>query len=222
MRCLLFGMVLTTGLLLAGCGDTAAKKPKTSPQGFDHTTIGSQATGWIAAETNGQGTPATWRIIRDGFAPSPPHVMAVVSTRNTGQTYNLMIAEGGTYGDLELGVSVRAVAGQEDQGGGIIWRVQDAYNYYLARWNPLENNFRIYKVRQGHRTQLASADVSPNPRLWQRITVRHTGKRIMATLNNELPLVLEDSSISQPGKIGLWTKADAASFFDEITVKGLD
>jgi hypothetical protein len=209
------------GLLIAGCGGSAGKKASVA-QGFDRTTVGSQATGWVAAETNGQGTPAVWRIIRDGFAPSPPHVMAVVSTQNTGQTYNLMIAESGTYRDLELSTSIRAVAGKEDQGGGVIWRAQDANNYYLARWNPLERNFRVYKVRHGQRQELASADVAINPRLWQRITIRHVGNRITATLNDEPPLVLEDSSLQNAGNIGLWTKADAASFFDEITVKGLD
>lgn len=217
--------IIVTGCIVAmltGCSEETDPQDKKVQFSFDPKTVSQQAIGWVAAETNGKGTPAVWRIVRDGFAPSPPHVMAVIKTENYGQTYNLMVAHSGVYRDLELSAYVRSGKGKEDQGGGVLWRAQNPENYYLARWNPLEKNFRVYVVRNGRRRQLASMDTRTDSRLWQRIFIIHQGDRITAVLNDEEPLVLEDQSIRKAGNVGLWTKADAATFFDEVIVHGLD
>ncbi|MHC4213021.1 MAG: hypothetical protein ACYSWP_06550, partial [Planctomycetota bacterium] len=117
------------------------------PQWPSERDIGRIPSGWIKAETNGRGNPATWKVISDLRAPGNGPVIAITKTRNHGQTYNLLIANRGLYKDLQIKLWVKANSGVIDQGGGPIWRCRDKDNYYIARWNPLEDNFRVYFVK---------------------------------------------------------------------------
>jgi len=173
---------------------------------------------WKVAETRGQGTPATWQVVKDGSAPDGTQAVAITVNKNRGSTYNLMIAQDTSYKDLAIRVKVKAVTGKQDQGGGPIWRARDADNYYIARWNPLEDNFRIYYVKDGRRIQLGSADVKVDPKAWHEILIVHRANRIMASLDGERLIELEDATFSEAGKVGLWTKADAATAFDNLIV----
>ena len=110
------------------------------------------------------------------------------------------------------------MTGAEDQGGGPIWRAKDADNYYIARWNPLENNFRVYFVKDGKRIQLASADIETDPGTWHEIEIEHVGNRIVAEFDDEEVIEIEDSTFAEGGMVGLWTKADAATAFDNFKV----
>jgi hypothetical protein len=111
---------------------------------------------------------------------------------------------------------VKAMTGDEDQGGGPIWRAKDADNYYIARWNPLEDNFRIYFVKGGRRIQLASADIKADPKKWHEIEIKHVGNHIIAKFDKKKILKLDDDTFGEAGKVGLWTKADAATAFDNF------
>jgi hypothetical protein len=124
---------------------------------------------WKTAETAGAGTPAIWAIVTDDSAPSPSQVVAVTHSENRGQTYNLLIAEETSYQDVEVEVEVKAVNGVEDQGGGPIWRALDENNYYICRWNPLEDNFRVYTVKDGKRSQIGSAYIKADAAVWHEI-----------------------------------------------------
>jgi hypothetical protein len=115
-------------------------------------------------------------------------------------------------------VKVKAISGKEDQGGGPVWRYQDNNNYYIARWNPLENNFRVYVVQDGKRKQLGSADVQLDPAVWHTITIDHAGNRIKASLDGRQLIEVNDETFAIIGKIGLWTKADAATAFDAFRI----
>ena len=114
------------------------------------------------------------------------------ATKNSGQTYNLLIAKGTKYRDLEIEVMVKAITGEEDQGGGPIWRAKDADNYYIARWNPLEDNFRVYFVKDGRRKELGSANVKADPTAWHNIEIEHEGNRIKAEFDGKKLIELED------------------------------
>ncbi|MHC4215359.1 MAG: family 16 glycoside hydrolase, partial [Planctomycetota bacterium] len=105
-----------------------------------------------------------------------------------------------------------------DQGGGPIWRCRDKDNYYIARWNPLEDNFRVYFVKKGRRRQLASADVKANPKLWHQIKIEHRENRIKAFFDGKKIIEVGNSTFTKAGRIGLWTKADAATSFDRLKV----
>ena len=166
----------------------------------------------MAAETNGKGTPGTWEV--SGGA------VVLSETTNSGQTYNLLLTDGGSsIADIELWVKVQARAGVEDQGGGVIWRAVDADNYYICRWNPLEDNFRVYYVKEGKRTQIASADVVVDPLAWHTIHIRHEGKKITAALDDETVIEVGDVTFSEAGQVGLWTKADAVTAFDDFMMR---
>ena len=117
-------------------------------------------------------------------------------------------------------VSFKAVAGKIDQGGGLVWRYKDAKNYYISRMNPLENNFRLYKVVDGKRTQLATVDVKAPEGMWHTLRIVQEGNHIQCYLNDKLELEAKDETFKEPGKIGFWTKADAQTLFADLKVKG--
>jgi hypothetical protein len=98
------------------------------------------------------------KIVADPNAPSRPSVLAQLAI-NSGSTFNLILVSGRNNKNVDISVKMKAVAGKEDQGGGLVWRAKDSNNYYVARYNPLEDNYRVYKVEQGRRIQLQSADI---------------------------------------------------------------
>jgi hypothetical protein len=129
--------------------------------------------------------------------------------------FNVALATDTHARDLELSVRLRAVEGQEDQGGGLVWHARDAQNYYVARFNPLEDNFRVYKVVAGRRTQLGTIDVK-RPEGWHSLTVRMVGDQVVCVLDRTARLEVRDATFPDAGKVGLWTKADARTRFDDL------
>jgi hypothetical protein len=170
------------------------------------------------AETGPAGTPATWSVVERLDAPSPKKAFGITSTKNGKDTYNVALIEDTAYFDLDVAVMIRPVSGELDQGGGPIWRAKDANNYYLARWNPLEKNVRFYVVVSGHRSTLAKADVDLDPAAWHELRVIAEGSHLTCMLDDEPVMTIDDTSLTKPGMIGLWTKADAATLFDDLSV----
>lgn len=184
---------------------------------FEDAQVGKLPPGWSSAKT-GKGEGSVWRVQEDESAPSGARVLAQTSSAGPNPLFNLCVADETSYTDLDLSVSFKAVTGDIDQGGGPVWRHQDRNNYYIARMNPLENNFRVYKVVAGKRTQLASADVEAPAGEWHTIRIVHRGDHIQCYLNGELCLEVQDDTFQEAGGIGLWTKADAVTSFDAISV----
>ena len=182
---------------------------------FEDAAAGKLPPGWAAAKS-GTGPGSVWTVQDDASAPKGPKVLAQTSSEGAKPLFNLCLADA-SLGDVDLSVSLKAVRGKIDQGGGPLWRAKDANNYYVVRVNPLEANFRLYKVVAGKRTQLASADVEPIERKWQTIRVVHQGDRIRCYLDGQLEIDVKDATFPKPGKIGLWTKADAVTSFDNLS-----
>jgi hypothetical protein len=170
--------------------------------------------GWKAAKTH-EGPGSVWKVLEDSTAPGGK-ALAQTSAEGPKPLFNLCIAEETKLADLDLSVSLKANAGKIDQGGGPIWRCQDADNYYVARWNPLEDNFRVYKVEKGKRTQLGTADVKLPGDKWHVLRVVQKGGDIQCYLDGKLYLSVKDDTFSKAGKIGLWTKADAQTSFADL------
>jgi len=189
---------------------------------FDKEQLGGIPGNWKVAETAGTGKTATWKIITDQSSPGKPQAVAVVESKNSGHTFNLLIAERTKFKDIEIEVKVKAVGGKEDQGGGPIWRAKDADNYYICRWNPLEKNFRVYVVKNGKRKQLGSAKVDADNSAWHEIEIKHNGTKIAAEFDDKKLIVLEDDTFQDAGMVGLWTKADATTAFDNFEVEVAD
>ena len=158
-----------------------------------------------------------WKVTTDDSAPSKPNVLAQ-KAKNSGSTFNVALITDSSYKDVELSVQMKAIAGDEDQGGGLVWRAKDAKNYYIARFNPLEDNYRVYKVVDGRRTQLGSSDIKATPG-WHALRVEMVGSHIVCYLDEKKHLDVEDETFKEAGKIGLWSKADAQSHFDDLKTR---
>lgn len=199
--------------LLAGTTNVAADET----WNFEGTKVGKLPGGWSSAKT-GKGPGSVWRVLKDDSAPSGAKILAQTSAKGPNPLFNLCVADKTSYTDVDISVSFRAVTGKIDQGGGPVWRYRDANNYYIARMNPLEDNFRVYKVVKGRRTQLDSAEVKAPAGRWHTIRVVHKGSHIQCYLNGKLDLDVRDETFQNAGKIGLWTKADAVTSFDGVRV----
>jgi hypothetical protein len=131
------------------------------------------------------------------------------------KVFNIVLGTVFSTADVDLSVNIKAVAGKLDQGGGLIWRAKDKSNYYVARYNPLEDNFRVYKVERGKRTMFKNADIPHTPG-WHRLRVTMQGKHIECFYDGKKYLECDDATFPAAGMIGLWTKADAQSYFSDL------
>lgn len=176
-------------------------------------------TGWKADATGGK--PADWKIVRDPGALSAPNVLSIVRINDTSRgNFNLFWSPAMKFHNGILEVSIRANGGDIDQGGGLIWRARDANNYYIARYNPLEKNLRLYTVKNGSRTMLADApNLGVGSGEWFALKIAHHGERIQAWLNGKKLIDTTDATFTAAGGVGVWAKADAASSFDNLSVK---
>lgn len=159
-----------------------------------------------------------WKIVADGSAPSKPNAFAQLA-KNERPVFNVALAGETSYTNVDITVKLKSIAGQIDQGGGVVWRARDAKNYYIARYNPLENNYRVYKVEAGRRTQLGTADLMRSEG-WHTLRVTMTGDHIECYYDGKKYLDVSDGTFKDAGKIGLWTKADAQTHFDDLVVSG--
>jgi 3-keto-disaccharide hydrolase len=159
-----------------------------------------------------------WKVVADNDAPSKPNVLAQIA-KSSGPTFNIALAGDTNYKDVDVSVSMKAVAGNTDQGGGLVWRAKDARNYYIARYNPLEDNYRVYKVQDGRRTELQSANVRKSPG-WHMLRITMVGDHIECYYDSRKYLDVKDTTFPGSGRIGLWTKADAQTHFDNLSVSG--
>ena len=186
---------------------------------FDDAEEGKAPAGWRIGQANPTEAMATWAVVKDESASSGQKVFGVTRTKNSGSTYNVAMAEDTSFAGLDVTVRSKAVSGEEDQGGGVIWRCRDENNYYICRFNPLEGNFRAYKVVDGDRKMLASAQVVTKADTWYTIQVVMAGTRMACYLNGEKWLEADDDVFGQAGMVGLWTKADAVTYFDDLVVR---
>jgi len=201
---------------------STANKARNASWNFDDVPVGKLPVGWKVDATNRKGPLATWQVIKDTTAPSGDHVLAMTSPNHKfGGTFNICWTDTGSFLDGEIEVRFKAVKGKEDQGGGVIWRVQDKENYYIARFNPLEDNFRIYYVRDGARKTLADARIALPAGKWHTLRIVQRGIHFEGYLNGKKLLDGTDKLFTKPGGVGLWTKADAVTSFDDFTVKPL-
>jgi hypothetical protein len=181
--------------------------------------VGKVPAGWKAAQT-GKGK-SVWKVVADDTAPSKTGFVLAQTTDDPDALFNLCVAQEGSFKDLEASVTFKAMAGKKDQGGGLVWRYQDADNYYICRMNPLEDNFRVYKVVGGKRSaEFQNADVKVPAKEWHTLKVKMEGDHIECFLDGKKHLDVKDDSITKAGKVGLWTKADAQTYFDDFKVSG--
>ncbi len=159
-----------------------------------------------------------WEVVADDTAPSNPHVLAQLA-KSSDAVFNLTFVTDTNCKDLDITVKMKAIAGSSDQGGGIVWRAKDSKNYYVVRYNPLEDNYRLYRIVNGSRSEIRSAEIPHTPG-WHSLRVTMTGDHIECYYDGKKYLDAKDSTFKEACKIGLWTKADAQTHFTDLAVVG--
>lgn len=211
-------------LLMVSAGYASAQnETDTYRLSLDKVKIGQLPAGWKVSATNPDGPLAQWAVEVDTSSTKPEHILSIIRIQDaSSNVFNLNWTKQHVFHSGDVSIRMRANSGKEDQGGGMIWRVQDEKNYYLARYNPLESNFRLYYVEDGLRVQLASAEhLSPKAGAWVQLKIRQQGPLIQGWYNNTMAWEIDDAHLPKAGGIGLWTKADAASSFADLVVKSV-
>jgi hypothetical protein len=183
---------------------------------FNKGELGKVPTGWKVEKT-GQGAGGDWKVLEDKTAPSRSGLALAQVAKSPRGVFNICVAEDTNYKDVGLSVSFKAVAGDLDQGGGLVWRYKDQNNYYICRMNPLEDNYRVYRVVNGKRVQIGGKGGLKVPTgEWHRLKVEVQGNKMQGYLDGKKMWEVTDDTFKDAGKVGLWSKADAQSHFDEF------
>jgi 3-keto-disaccharide hydrolase len=184
---------------------------------FDSDAVGKLPSKFHEALT-GQGAKAQWVVRADVSAPSQPNVLAQTSADKTDYRFPLAIADDGSFQNLEMSVKFKAVSGEVDRAAGMVFRLIDANNYYIVRANALEGNYRLYHVVKGRRVQFAGANVKVASGEWHELRVECVGNHIICYYDGEKKIDATDETFKEAGKVGLWTKADSVTCFDDLRV----
>jgi hypothetical protein len=184
---------------------------------FDSDPVGQLPAKFHSART-GQGSESKWAVMADPTAPSKPNVAEQTSTDKTDYRFPLLIADEGSFRDLELSVKFKAVSGSVDQAGGLVFRLKDPNNYYIIRANALEDNYRLYHVVNGSRRQFAVANFKVTPGVWHELRVEAVGNKFTCYYDGVKKIEATDDTFKEAGKVGLWTKADSVTYFDDLRV----
>ena len=180
-------------------------------EGFDqHKIIGVLPADWSAGVT-GKGEPR-WTVEADASAPSKPNVLKQSGVGD----FPWAVKNGARFADGYVEVKFKAISGKRDQAGGVIWRWKDGNNYYVARANALENNVSLYYTEKGRRNTLRYVDAPVSLNAWHVLRVEFRDKRIRVLLNGKQYIEMEDTHITGDGAVGVWTKADSVTSFDDF------
>lgn len=186
---------------------------------FDDAKTGETPAGWTATKT-GKGEPK-WTVEKDDTAPSKPNVL-----KQSGEaTYPLCTKSDTALQDGFVEVKFKSVSGNTDQAAGVIWRCQDADNYYVCRANALEDNVVLYKTEKGKRSSLEivgrkggyGVDAPVAKATWHTLRVEFAGKKFTVIFDGKKLFEVEDETFKDAGKVGLWTKADSVMLFDDFS-----
>ena len=178
---------------------------------FDTDALGNLSKEWHCSQVQGQ----VWNITQE---KKSSHLLTLLQTNASGNHFNTCYVKS-HFLDGEIQVKLKANSGRGDQGGGIIWRVQDTNNYYIVRYNPLEDNFTFYKVIDSYRHQLQNVNVALQRAGWHTLKVIQKKAHYQIYLDGSLRLEGDDSTFTNAGGVGVWSKADALSSFDDLVVR---
>ncbi len=231
-------IIILSIVVLFGCNQAQSKSPEENQKvkqatesapvlindtifTFEEYEVNKLPSGWSQYFT-GRGNGTDWKNIDD----NGNKVLAQLSDDNPNYHFNVIVYDGFKTKDVKLKVKMKGVKGRKDQGGGFVWRFTNADNYYVVRANPLEDNVVLYKVVNGRRTDLPlvgkgrtyGVDVPPLGNDWNELALTVKGDLFTVFLNGKELFKVKDETFTNEGKIGLWTKADAVTYFDDFQV----
>ena len=183
---------------------------------FDRDAIGALPAGWRAGVTGrgspGRGSPK-WSVVADASAPSRPNVLK----QSGSGTFPWCVKPDASLADGRVEVKFKPLSGREDQAGGLVWRWKDGDNYYVARANALENNVSLYYTENGRRNTIKYVDAPVPGNVWHALRVEFAGKFIRVMLDGKTYIETDDAHIAGAGAVGVWTKADSVTLFDDFS-----
>jgi hypothetical protein len=195
-------LLITTLLLASAPAETV---------NFDNADTGKPPSGWTATQT-GTGH-AKWAVVQDKSAPTKPNVL-----KQSGQaTYPVCLKDDTSLKDGFVEVKFKPISGREDQAGGLVWRAKDANNYYIARANALEDNVTIYHTINGRRTEKKRANMKVASNQGHTLRIDFRASHFTVSFNGQKALEWDDETFKAAGKVGVWTKADSVTEFDDFT-----
>ena len=181
---------------------------------FDAVTTGALPDDWTCGVT-GKGSPI-WKVETDPSAPSKPNVLKQSGTG----TFPWCVKKSAQITDGFVEAKFKPLAGHEDQAGGLIWRFKDANNYYIARANALENNVSLYHTQNGRRITIKHVNAPVAGNQWHTLRVEFAGKAIKVMLDSKQYITVENDQIAGGGAVGVWTKTDSVTAFDDFSYGG--
>lgn len=180
-------------------------------ENFDTTAVDTLPSGWKSGVT-GSGSPQ-WAVTADLTAPSKPNVLM---QKGKG-TFPWAAKPDAALSDGFVQVKFKAISGKEDQAGGLMWRWKNGDNYYVARANALENNVSLYYTANGRRNTIKYVKAPVPLNSWHMLRVDFTGTTVKVSLNGKIYIEEQDKHITGSGAVGIWTKADSVTAFDDFT-----
>ena len=177
---------------------------------FDQDTAGSAPSGWTAGVT-GRGSHR-WTVEADAGASSMPNVL-----KQSGRgDFPWCVKKEPQFADGYVEVKFKPISGKEDEAGGVVWRWKDGDNYYVARANALENNVSLYYTQNGRRITIKYVDAPVAKNQWHTLRAEFAGNRIGVALDGKVYIEADDAHIAGSGRVGVWTKADSVTMFDDF------
>jgi hypothetical protein len=201
----------------------ASIAPRAAPVGesakwtFDDAPAGAPPPGFSFGRT-GDGKPGVWAVRAEPGAPSGANVLAQTDPDSTDYRFPVAWANSPSLADLDLQVRCKPISGKVDQACGLVFRLRDANNYYLTRANALENNVRLYYVKDGKRTQISSYSGKVTGGTWHTLRILARRDEFQVFWDGAKVLEQKDKTFPDAGKVGVWTKADSVTYFDDLTV----
>jgi len=215
---LLSGVLIAAPLALSAGPADGGADPRT--WSFDGDPADKAPSGFSFGRT-GEGKPGRWVVRADKDAPSARAVLAQVDTDETDYRFPVAVANAPEFKDLRLAVKCKPVEGKVDQACGLVFRYKDENNYYVTRANALENNVRLYHVKDGRRIQFAGWNGKVAKNTWHALAVEALGSHFVVSFDGKKVIEATDGTFPGPGKVGVWTKADSVTLFDDLTATPL-
>ncbi len=203
---------------VAGCTSSGGAKEDFGPVkiDFEASETGKPPRDFTTALTGGGG-PVAWVVREDPTAPSGKKILVQESADDTSYRFPLCVYDKVEARDVTATVRFKAVSGKVDQAGGIVLRYRPE-NYYIARANPLEDNVNIFKTVDGKRTLVIEKEVKAKAGEWHTLGFTAKGSHLVVTWDGKVVIEADDTTLAEAGKVGLWTKADSVSAFDDLEI----
>jgi len=183
---------------------------------FDAGQINSPPAGFSLGRT-GNGRPGRWVVQAEKDAPSAENVLAQVDPDATDYRFPVAVADEPKLSDVTATVRCKPMSGRVDQACGLVFRYQDENNYYVTRANALEGNVNLYYVKDGKRRQIDSWRGKVTSGTWHQLGVDARGDHFVVSFDGNKVIDAHDGTFAQSGKVGVWTKADSVTYFDDLS-----